>query len=75
MIKTFTKNELVRFLYEESEEKLTNDIKRARLYDDELDDELDGMNDLCEALDSFTIEAPERVTKNILEYSRSYAKS
>lgn len=72
MIKTSTKNELVRFLYKESKEKQNTEIENALLIDNELVDELVQMENLRKELDRFRVKAPKRTIDNILDYSRTY---
>ena len=71
MIKTFTKNELVRFLYRESKEKQNTEIKHALLTNDNLAEEVVQMENLREELENFRVKAPEKIVRSILEYSRS----
>lgn len=70
MIKTFTKDDLMRYLYHETSEEETKEISNALICDSEL---LVQYNDLCaakKALDEARMEPSERVIQNILNYSR-----
>ncbi|RED98948.1 anti-sigma factor [Marinoscillum furvescens] len=74
MTKTFTKNDLVRFLYDE----LTNDEKRALaqalLTDNELQNELDLLRSTMTELSKVSYKPSQRSVDKILEFSKGYHK-
>ncbi|MEO1253976.1 MAG: hypothetical protein AAFY41_03685 [Bacteroidota bacterium] len=66
MTKTFTKNDLVRFLYEEVNEDERLDIKESLSTDMELRSSLDELKNAKELLEDFSIKAPKDVVSRIL---------
>jgi len=72
MIKTFTRDELIRYIYGESTKKETEEIVSAVLCDNEVNSEFDGLIDLKQQLDSIKEEPSRRSINNILNYSRRF---
>lgn len=74
MTKTFTKNDLVRFLYDE----LTNDEKRALsqalLTDNELQHELEQLRSVMSELSKVSYKPSKRSVDKILDFSKGYHK-
>ena len=71
MIKTFTKNDLIRYLYHETTEKEETEINKALICDAEL---LAVYNDLClmkKEIDNTMLEPSSSTVLNILSYARS----
>ena len=71
MIQTFTKNDLLRCLYNELPNQEKNELMRIQLTDGEFDQEVHEMESAKELLDGFILKAPEDAVENILAYSRS----
>ena len=71
MTKTFTKNDLVRFLYDEVNEDERLDIKEALSTDMELRSSLDELEEAKSLLDRFSMKAPEEVVARILYASKN----
>lgn len=71
MIKTFTQNDLIRFLYHETSEKETKEINRALLCDSELQAQYKELNALRHELDAVRMEPSAGSIQNILNYARS----
>jgi hypothetical protein len=74
MIKTFTKNDLVRFLYGETSKEENIEIKAARIQDNELDVQMDEFQKLSDQINEVCIKAPNHVINNILEYATKCSK-
>jgi hypothetical protein len=71
MIKTFTQNDLIRFLYHETSEKETKEINKALLCDIELQAQYNELNAVHRQLDSAHLEPSGATVQNILNYARS----
>ena len=70
MIKTFTKNDLLRFLYDELPNQDRNDVKRMQITDESVEHETHEMESVVKFLDGFRMKAPQETVDNILEYSK-----
>ena len=71
MIKTFTQNDIIRFLYHETSEEENAEIESALLCDSEL---LEMYQELClltKQLDKIEIVPSEKVIKRVVKYSKS----
>lgn len=72
MIKTFTPDDLVRYLYKETSEKENREISQALLCDAKLLDMFKQLATMKRKL-NFAVKNPsERVVNDILQYSRSF---
>lgn len=71
MIKTFTQNDLMRYLYRETTEKEEQEITKALLADNELRELYQSMSALKAELDKTPLEPSSSTVLNILSYSRS----
>jgi len=71
MIKTFTQNDLIRFLYHETSEKETKEINKALLCDSELQALYNELKSLRHELDSVRLEPSAASIQNILHYAHS----
>lgn len=72
MIKTFTRDELIRYIYGESTKQETEEIVSTVLCDNEANSEFDELTDLKQQLDSIKEEPSRRSINNILNYSRRF---
>ncbi len=72
MIKIFTQDDLVRYLYKETSEAENKEIATALLCDGELLDSYKQLRAIKKELDLIMKYPSDRVTNNILEYSRSF---
>ena len=70
MIKTFTQNDLIRFLYHETSEEETKEINKALLCDSLLQSQYKELNESKRALDASNLQPSSDVVLNILSYSR-----
>ena len=76
MIKTFTRNDIVRFLYGEMTESEMADFRMSLSSDYDLKESLHDHMTLLKDMDESMISPPERIINNILTYSKNYkAKS
>ena len=71
MIKTFTLDDLIRFLYHETSEEESREINRALLCDSELQALFNELKTTIKQLDDAQLEPSPSVLLNILSYSRS----
>jgi hypothetical protein len=71
MIKTFTKDDLIRYLYHETTEKEEQEIKHALLFDAELRTLYSDLCAMKNNLDNASLEPSQQTVMNILDYSRS----
>ncbi len=72
MIKTFTQDELVRYIYKETTNEENIEIEKALLFDEQLADEYAELSDVVRSIDQSQKEPSDRVIDKILSYSRSY---
>ena len=70
MIKTFTKNDLLRFLYDELPNQDRDDVMSMQITDESVEHETHEMESVVKLLDGFRMKAPQDVVDSILEYSR-----
>lgn len=71
MIKTFTQNDLMRYLYHETTEKEEQEINKALLSDTELRAMYTSMVALKNEMDKAQLEPSPSTVLNILSYARS----
>ena len=71
MIKTFTRIDLIRFLYKETNREEEKEIKKALLIDDELMEEFKALKKLVSDIDKINIEPSGDVVERILLYSKN----
>jgi hypothetical protein len=71
MIKTFTQNDLMRYLYHETTEKEEQEISKALLSDTELRELYASMLALKKDMDKAQLEPSPAAVLNILSYARS----
>lgn len=72
MIKTFTRDELIRYIYGESTKSETDEIVSSVLCDNEVNAEFDAITDVKQELDRVKEEPSNRSINNILSYSRRF---
>jgi hypothetical protein len=72
MIKTFTQNDLIRFLYHETSEEETKEINKALLCDSELQTQYKELSATRKELDAARLEPSAEVVDNILNYARGF---
>lgn len=72
MIKTFTKDELIRYAYGETNESENLEIQNALLCNEDLQEEFIQIQNMIMQLDAAQIKPRELATDRILNYSKSY---
>ena len=72
MIKTFTLDDLIRFLYHETSEEENLEFNRALKQDAELALQFSELQATVKKLDDTLLEPSSRVIESILSYSRSH---
>ena len=71
MTKTFTEDDLVRFLYDEVNEDERLEMRESLCADMELRASLDELNEAKELVENFSMKAPESVVSRILYASQN----
>ena len=72
MIKTFTQNDLIRYIYQETSDQENKDIEEALLFDNKLFDAYRKIMEVNEELERFEKSPSEKVINKILNYSKSF---
>ena len=72
MTKTFTENDLVRFLYNELSKSESEEIERAILTDEELQEQINKLKTLQQDMDNLRLSPSKRTIGKILAYSKGY---
>ena len=68
MTKSFTENDIIRFLYGEASESMHRDIANFLLTDHQLRNKVSELKKITEKLDNFMIKAPGGVVSRIIAY-------
>lgn len=71
MIKTFTPNDILRYLYKETDKLESKNLEQAMLVHTDLLDQYVRLTDIKEQLDKIRLAPSENTIQSILEYSRS----
>lgn len=72
MTKTFTENDLIRFLYNELNDRESDEIERAILTDHVLQDQINKLRKLQEDMDDIKVAPSKRTIRRILDFSKGY---
>ena len=72
MTKTFTKNDLVRFVYRELSEEEQNQIRNWVIQDPELEDSIKELEATRDSLNKVLVSPSQRSINHILNFSRDY---
>ena len=72
MIKTFTQNDLVRYIYQETTQKENTEIENALIFDETLNDEYNELLETVGALHHVEVTPSQLSIDRILSYSKSY---
>ena len=72
MITTFTRNDLLRYLYDELPNREREEMISAQLADGELEQETDELKHSKSLVEGFVLKARQDVVDTILAYSRNY---
>lgn len=71
MTKTFTQNDVIRFVYEELTSPEREEIQNAIIINNELLEYYKEVDEIINDLHALRLKPSDRVTENILSYSRS----
>lgn len=71
MIKTFTPNDILRYLYKETDKLERKSLEQAMLVHTDLLEHYVRLTDIKEKLDKIQLAPSENTIQSILEYSRS----
>lgn len=71
MTKTFTQNDLIRYIYQESNEQEKKDIEEALLFDNDLFDAYREIAEVNEELNRIDLCPSDQVISKILNHSKS----
>ncbi len=69
MTKIFTENDLIRYIYGETNEEESAAIEHAVLCDAELSEQLNNLSAICQGLDNLIVDPSERALDKIFNYS------
>lgn len=72
MIKTFTRDDLIRYIYGETTKLETESIENEVLCDNDAHQQFNEMIELKQTLDKVKYEPSKGVVESIINYSRSY---
>ncbi len=72
MIKTFTENDLIKYIYNELGLRETAALKQALITDLQLQDQLDELRLMVNQLEKVNYSPSERSVNRILDHSRSF---
>lgn len=72
MTKTFTQDDLVRYIYKETSIEENIEIEQALLFDEALSDEYAELSSVVESLDGIALAPSAKSIETILSYSRSF---
>ncbi len=72
MIKTFTRDDLIRYIYGETTKLETESIENEVLCDNDAHQQFNEMIELKQTLDKVKYEPSKGVIESIINYSRSY---
>lgn len=75
MIKTFTENDLIKYVYEEANEIERNEIDRAAKEDFSLRERVRELQNLINKIDQLTIKVSTSVVDRVLYASRNFKSS
>ena len=73
MIKTFTQDDLVRYIYQETTKEENIEIEQAMLFDEALADEYAELSSVVMSLNGVQKEPSQSLVDRILNYSQSYS--
>jgi len=71
MTKTFTRNDLIRYIYNETTENEKKEIERELLLDNKLFEEYKDLAEVSMELDRFEMIPSEKVINKILNFSKT----
>ena len=71
MTKTFTQNDLIRFIYKETSPGETKEIRKALLFDNELLEQFKELKEVVFKLDILEESPSQKILSNIIEYSKT----
>ena len=71
MTKTFTRNDLIRYIYQETTESEKNEIEQELLLDNKLFEEYKNLAEVSMELDRVDLSPSEKTIKKILNFSKS----
>lgn len=71
MIKTFTQDDLVRYIYQETTKEENIEIEQAMLFDESLADEYAQLSNVVSSLNGIQKEPSQKTIDSILNYSKS----
>ena len=72
MIRTFTQNDLVRYIYKETTPEESSEIEIAMLFDEQLADAYTELFSVVNSLEASTKSPSQKTIDAIISYSKSY---
>ncbi len=72
MIKTFTQDDLIRYIYQETTPEESIEIETALIFDEQLSETYSNLSGTVESLKAVKLKPSEDTIDKILSYSKSY---
>ena len=72
MIKTFTQNDLIRYIYQETTLEESDEIRSALLFDEHLNEDYNHLKQTIVSLDKVEKQPSKNSIDRILSYSKSF---
>ena len=72
MIKTFTQDDLVRYIYQETTPEESIEIETALIFDEQLSETYNSLSDTVESLKAVNLKPSDNIIDKVLSYSKSY---
>lgn len=72
MIKTFTQDDLIRYIYQETTPEESIEIETALIFDEQLSETYNNLSGTVESLKAVKLKPSEDTIDKILSYSKSY---
>lgn len=73
MIKLFTDNDLIRYVYGETSEEENQEIEESVVFNSDLEDELLNLSNMRDMVDNMFFQPSDKATKELLNYSLEYS--
>lgn len=72
MIKTFTQDDLVRYIYQETTPEESIEIETALIFDEQLSETYNSLSSTVESLKAVNLKPSDSIIDKVLSYSKSY---
>ena len=72
MIKTFTQDDLIRYIYQETTPEESIEIETALIFDEQLSETYISLSSTVESLKAVNLKPSDNIIDKVLSYSKSY---